>query len=316
MWNDIFQNRLHGYLGVIAEGQLATRISAAFRPGPVPDGKQKGYRHAQESKNRLLHSPVHFTGRMSTRLAHQCSCQPSTGGQGRDRRKELTHNGHSSGDKSWTPPEPSRASRSIPLRSIASYRGSVFDPTRNRLFSYESKPERGLTLITLADKETAGYHEQPHAVEFIWPDGRKGKHTFDGLRVDKDGLRVAIDVKLKNKIISSGIREIQELIKEQVGSDFADVYVIRTEEHIHEDDVADAELALRAFQFGCASSDAVLTQLIANLYGWCRVRDLVAAAGIGANGYYAAVRLIREGMLEVRGDCRISFQCFVRRSRV
>ncbi|MEP1930817.1 MAG: hypothetical protein ABJN75_11425 [Hoeflea sp.] len=121
-------------------------------------------------------------------------------------------------------------------------------------------------------------------MEFLWPDGRIGKHTFDALRVDKNGLRVAIDVKLKNRVVSSGIEEIQQLIKEQVGTDFADVYVIRTEEHIHEDDVADAELALRAFQFSCATSDAVIAGLIAGLHGWCRVRDLVAAAGMGANG--------------------------------
>ncbi|WP_246251744.1 hypothetical protein [Allomesorhizobium camelthorni] len=125
-----------------------------------------------------------------------------------------------------------------------------------------------------------------------------------------------MDVKPKDNVEKTGIHEIQRLIKEQVGKRFADVYLVRTEDNIHPDDVFDAWLLLRARRFACAASDAVVAGLARGLHGWCRVRDLVVASGLGGAAFNAAVRLIGDGGLEVRDYARISYECFVRRARV
>lgn len=189
------------------------------------------------------------------------------------------------------------------------------DHARNREFVYESLPERGFIYIALANGQVADFHDQPPKVEFVYPDGRPGKHWFDALLTLQDGTRVAVDVKPKNKVEKTGILEIQRLIEEQVGKRFADVYLVRTEDHIHPDDVFDAWLLLRARRLACATSDAVVASLARNLHGWCRLRDLVAAAGIGGAAFNAAVRLIGSGILEVRDCTRVSYDCFVRRAR-
>lgn len=201
----------------------------------------------------------------------------------------------------------------MPLRSIASFRGSVV--AENREYVYESKLERGFIYISLASGLVEGYLDQPPMVTFRWPDGGNGEHTFDALLTLKGGTRVAVAVKPKKKVEKTQILEILRLIEEQVGTAFADIYLLRTEDHIHPDDVYDAQLLLRARRLACAASDAVVATLAGSLHGWCRLRDLVAASGIGGDAFNAAVRLVGDGMLEVRDCARVSYECFVRRAR-
>lgn len=203
----------------------------------------------------------------------------------------------------------------MPLRSTASFRGHVVDAALNREFVYESTLERGFIYISLASDLVEDYHDQPPPVDFVDEDGRMARHTFDALLTLWDGTRAAVDMKPKKKVVRSRILEIHRLIEEQVGGAFADIYLLRTEDHVHPDDVHDAQLLLRARKFACAASDNVVTKLVLGLHGWCRLRDLVAASGIGGDAFNAAVRLIGEGVLEVRDCARVSYECFVRRAR-
>lgn len=212
-------------------------------------------------------------------------------------------------------PQESQATRSFTWRSKISKRGSLVCPRRNQRYVYESGFEHDYMLICLTSDDVEDYIEQPEAVRYRLPDGRWEKHTFDGLLILKDsGRRIAVDVKPFDEVERSRIEETQRLIREQVGKAFADAYVVRTEEHIHPDDVFDAELLMHAYDLPCSVSDEVIAKLSVNLRGWCRVRDLVAAAGIGGNGFNAVVRLIGSEMLEVRDKARISYECFVRRT--
>ncbi|MFB9985005.1 hypothetical protein ACFSQQ_11335 [Mesorhizobium kowhaii] len=203
----------------------------------------------------------------------------------------------------------------MPLRSTASYRGTVVDHARNREFVYESKLERGFIYISLASELVEDYLDQPPPVDFLDGDGRMSTHTFDALLTLNDGVRAAVDMKPKSKVLKSGILQVQRLIEEQHGKAIADIYLVRTEDHIHPDDVADAVLLLRARRLASEKADAVLAGLVASLHGWCRLRDLVAASGIGGDAFNAVVRLIGGGVLEVWDHARISYECFVRRAR-
>lgn len=200
----------------------------------------------------------------------------------------------------------------MPLRSIASFRGLVV--IGNREYLYESKPERGFIYISLASDLVVDYLDQPPPVTFRWPDGRNSEHTFDALLTLRDGTRVAVDVKPKEKVDKSLILKVQRFIEEQVGASFADVYLLRTEDHIHPDDVYDAQLLLRARRLACAASDSVVAKLADGLHGWCQLRDLVATSGIGGDAFNAAVRLVGDGVLEVRDCARVTYECFVRRA--
>ncbi|WP_294642439.1 hypothetical protein [uncultured Aureimonas sp.] len=217
-------------------------------------------------------------------------------------------------DESWLPPEPSRASRAIALRSTASYRGSIVDAATNREHLFESDLEQGFIHIALASPEVVELHEQPPAVAFIDDDGRRAEHTFDALLVTRSGERVAIDVKPRSKIGRSRILDIQRRIREQVGTRFADRYLVRTEDHIHPDDVADARLVLRARRLADPAADAAIAEALPFLAGWCRLVDLVDAIGGGSAAFNAAVRALGSGVLSARGDARISIDAFVRRA--
>ncbi|WP_292516637.1 hypothetical protein [Mesorhizobium sp.] len=201
------------------------------------------------------------------------------------------------------------------LRSTASYRGTVVDHARNREFVYESKLERGFIYISLASSLVEDYLDQPPPVEYSDENGRLAMHTFDAFVDLVDGTRAAVDVKPKSKVVKSGVLQVQRLIEQQHGKSVADVYLVRTEDHIHPDDEADAKLLLRARRLLCEKADAVVAGLAVGLHGWCRLRDLVAASGIGGDAFNAIVRLIGIGGLEVWDDARISYECFVRRAR-
>lgn len=203
----------------------------------------------------------------------------------------------------------------MPLRSTASFRGSLVDHARNREFVYESKLERGFVYISLASGLVEDYLDQPPPVDFVDGDGRKARHTFDALLTLRDGTRAAVDMKPKKKVDRSRILEVHRLVEEQVGAAFADIFLLRTEDHVHPDDVYDAQLLLRARRLACGASDAVVAKLASSLHGWCRLRDLVAASDIGGDAFNAAVRLIGDGVLEVRDCARISYECFVRCAR-
>ena len=145
--------------------------------------------------------------------------------------------------------------------------------------------------------------------------GRRACHTFDVLVAMKTGTRIAVDIKPRDKVERSRVAVVQRLIREQVGTDFADKYVVRTEDHLHPDDVADARWILRARRLANAAADAAVASLLPSMHGWCRLSDLVAAAGMGAAAFNAAVRAIANGFIEVRDCARISLDCLVRRVR-
>lgn len=189
------------------------------------------------------------------------------------------------------------------------------DHRRNREFTYESKLERDFLHISLASNDVVDLHEQPPAVDYLDEDERPAKHTFDFLLSLRAGRRVAVDIKPRAKVERSGILTTQRLIKEQVGSAFADKFLVRTEEHLHPDDVHDSRLILRAWCLGSSEADTVLADLVHRLRGWCRLADLIAATGMEGAAFNAAVRLIGAGVLEVRENARISYECFVKYAR-
>ena len=212
----------------------------------------------------------------------------------------------------WCPPEESRACRKINARMRSTYRGHIFDGSRSRAFQFESKLERDFLYIALASSSVAEVIEQPAYLEYRDAGGHRRKHVPDALVTMVSGTRIAVALKPAAMVERSQIEQILDLLAKQVGADFADRYVLRTEQHLHPDDVFDAKLILRARGLPDSAADETISELIRTQCGWSRLADLVAASAAGAAGFNAIVRQIGQGRLLVRDGKRISEHCFVR----
>lgn len=217
--------------------------------------------------------------------------------------------------KHWNPPVPSTALRKINLRSRASYRGSVLDPTTNRELAFESKIERDLFVVLSIREDVASIDEQSPVVTYRDSEGNH-THTFDALVTMTDGRRIAVDVKPLARVASSGIEEIHRAIREQHGRLVADDFIIRTEAHVHPADVADAELILRARREPDPAADDLVIGLVAPTGGEYRVADLVTASGLGSAAFNAIARLVGSDVLSVVGDDRLSHASRVKRRSI
>lgn len=211
-------------------------------------------------------------------------------------------------------PHPSKAARKISGSSPKNYRGSTIDHARNVELSFESLLELAALLIWLASGRTANILEQPPAIEYYDDDGVLHHHFFDFLAVMNDGLRVLVDVKPAALVASSGILKVQQKIREQHGKKVADRILLRTEEHMHRDDVADAKLILRATRMECAEADEAVSRLVSNTSGWLLISEIVEATGLTFKAFNSILRLVRAGVLEPLGDRRLGYDAYVRLS--
>lgn len=180
--------------------------------------------------------------------------------------------------------------------------------------NYESKHERDFISLLLADPSVEEIQEQPPAVVFYDDDGRERSHIFDFL-VRRSGRRIAVDIKPSEKVQKSGAEHIQELIKEQLGASVADQFIVRTEQHLHPDDVHDAELIARARRLPDAVADKAVQELTSALAGRARIDAIVERTGLAAKAFNALVRLIGDRVLEVCDGARITPNATVRRCR-
>lgn len=212
----------------------------------------------------------------------------------------------------WKPHTPSIASRMPPARSKGFCRGSLVDPTTNRVIVYESTLERDFACILLADRRVVHLHDQPPAVVYVMPGGQRKRHTFDFLATTMAGHRLAIAIKPTAMVERSGILETLELIRQQAPTGFADQFLLRTERQITRRRATNARWILRARRARNEADVEDLRRFTSSLDGAVNLTDLVAASSMGARGWNAAVCLIDEGCLELVGQAVIGDQALVR----
>jgi hypothetical protein len=190
----------------------------------------------------------------------------------------------------------------------------LVDKAGQRELVFESRLERGLAEMLLARRDVRQVLDQPPPVSYVDASGRTRTHTFDFLAVTADGKRVALAVKPEAKVERSRIAETIALIRAQVGSRFADSYMLRTDRHITPERVFYAGLILRSRR--CRNEDdvAAIWAIVGTLPGTFKVADIVAQSKIGARGFNAIVALIDSGQLEPVGTARIGYLSSLRRT--
>ena len=70
------------------------------------------------------------------------------------------------------------------------------------------------------------------------------------------------------------------------------------------------------FRFTQPQFDFVLSRFVANFAGQEILRDLFKDAGLGFDEFHSVVRLIRQDVLSVSDDVRISLSCIVSKVEV
>lgn len=212
----------------------------------------------------------------------------------------------------WFPTRPSIASRRPSMKSRGSCRGAIIDFANNREILFESNLEAGLGYMLVARRDVVRVLDQPPAVPYTDQDGKTKQHTFDFLAINAAGVRVAIAVKPEAKIEKSGIKTTLELIRQQVGTRFADRYLVRTEKHITKNRVYNARLIIQARRGRNQEDVSQLTDIVSTLHGSVQINEIVALSGLGGRGFYALVNLIGDGILELVGPGRIDYRAAVR----
>lgn len=198
----------------------------------------------------------------------------------------------------WLPPIPSTASRRPPARSRGHCGGTLVDPESNRELLFESKLERDIALVALADRRVLRIWDQPPAVRYRDAQGRERRHTFDFLFEVTSGARVAIAVKPSIKVERSGILQTLGLIRNQVQG-FADHYLLRTEQHAKAAQVQNAEWILRARRMRDANQIEAMADFTATMTEPMAMAAIAMRSGMGPAAWNALINLIDEGRLNL-----------------
>lgn len=167
------------------------------------------------------------------------------------------------------------------------------------MIAFESGLERSVALLLMARNDIGDLREQWPKVEYRDANGRLRSHTFDFLVTTVAGSRIAIAVRPSTKVERSGLRETLGLISAQTGCLHADRFLIRTEEHVHRDDVVNARMIISARRLVDPTADAAVSALVDSLRGTVVLGDLVDASGLEGRAFAALVRCIADGTLSL-----------------
>lgn len=153
--------------------------------------------------------------------------------------------------------------------------------------------------------------DQPDAVDYVDDEGKPRKHTFDFLATLHCGRRIAYPVKPDALVEKSGIQRVLELIREQVGSKFADAYVLRTDEHITKARVANAKLIISSLDCRNDEHVARVRECMAGVVGSVLIADVAARSGLEGHAVRAIACLIWDGVLQLARPGLIDQRAFI-----
>lgn len=215
---------------------------------------------------------------------------------------------------SFVPPRASDAFRHIAVPDRGSLRGALVtrgpDP---KIISYESNLEKRVLLVLLARRDIVDVREQIEPISYEDEQGAKRKHYFDFLALRDDGQRALIAVKTEDWARKHDLLGLCTRIARYVPSTLADVVVPMTERDAPRDLVRDAELFHCVRDDDRPDHDLIVSGIASTIRGTTTVSCLVAASGLGGDGFRAVARLIQAGTLRVltRGSIgyatRVSF---------
>jgi len=217
--------------------------------------------------------------------------------------------------KPFSPPQNSKATRKIPVRSKASSRGIVVAQlpadSNPRRIQYESKLEHHILHLLLARRDVHDIWDQPPGITFRDAKGHVRLHFYDYLVRFRDSRRIALAIKPFEICQRTGFREYLRYVRAATDVSYAHEVVLVTDRSYRRVDALNAERLHFFRRHADDEADRIVAQVAQNLTVPTSIEDLVVAAELGERGFAAAFRAIYTGVLCRLDDGEITPQSHV-----
>lgn len=204
-------------------------------------------------------------------------------------------------NKPFSPPQVSRATRKIPVRSKASSRGIVVAQlpadSHPRRIQYESKLEHHILYLLLARRDVHDIWDQPPGITFRDGQGRVRLHFYDYLVRFSDTRRVALAIKPFEICQRIGFREYLQHVRAATDVSYAHDVVLMTDRSFRRVDALNAERLHFFRRHADDEANRIVAQVAQNLAGPTTIEAIVSATELGERGFAAAFRGIYAGVL-------------------
>ena len=218
----------------------------------------------------------------------------------------------------WRTPKSSRAKLKIPKKSSKHFVGQTTfgeDKGQGQCLGFGSMVEHNASLLLIYAPGIVDVEEQIDPVFYLGADGKTHPRWFD-FRVTKiGGSRAVCDVKNNQRAEMADYRDGMDRVAAAAIPGTADKVFVVSERNIKPERLQRVKL-FHGCRFPQPDLDQKLEQFIASFSGQAVLRDLLASAELGNDGFHAAVRLIRRGILLVAEDVRITLSCVVSKEEV
>lgn len=198
----------------------------------------------------------------------------------------------------WPPPKPSRAERTIPRKSSDHFLGELTfgeELGQGQVLTFESFLEHNVALVAIYTPGVIDVREQVE-VKFVKANNDVGTHWIDFVTIERGGRRTAILVKPLRFAKALSFRDEAARVRAAASPLIADRLVIATERTLLGGKLARAE-QFHASRFAQPALDRRVRDAVRGFLGPSTIRDFLAFAGVGPDGFHATLRLIRFGIL-------------------
>lgn len=204
-------------------------------------------------------------------------------------------------DDTFSPPQDSRATRKIAVRSKASSRGIVVAQlpadSKPRRILYESKLEHRILCLLLARRDVHDVWDQPPGITFRDEQGRVRLHFYDYLVQFDDGRRRALAIKPFDIAQRIGFRQYLQHVRAATDLSYAHEVVLMTERSFRRADAVNAERLHFFRRNPDEEADQIMAESAKSLTCPIPIADLATITALGERCFPAAFRAVYSGIL-------------------
>ncbi len=199
------------------------------------------------------------------------------------------------------------------LRAANREHATIVTTSDHRAIDPHSGLEAKAGYVLLARPDCASIYEQPREIFYRDYAGILRGHTFDFVMVNHGGRRIAVAV--KPTIYAAGLKELMKHIMPQLDPRFATGILVLTDVELSPVRVANAKAIHHSRRERNLEHDRLIANAASTLSGGAvSIHDLIEIAGLGQHeqGFYAAVRAIGDGVLQLASPSLIDRHALVR----
>jgi hypothetical protein len=196
--------------------------------------------------------------------------------------------------------------RSIASRKVVTYRsghftGFVPSSKNSRMIQYESILERDYIQLVESDRDVVGYSEQPTPLD--WSNGVEFFETTFDFRVERtDGRTYLVEVKPLSKVIKYRLDLLYGFARAAAKAKGYDDFELWTDRELKAlPRLGNAELLVSSLTTFEDQATMLAIHSAVSEIGKCSdratIRELRSVSNLGAEGYWAVVRLVARGQL-------------------